>query len=270
MIQEGDFVLLYFNHDSIQRLSVSPGKITNHKFGNFHHDDILGKEFGSRITSRGAPQGWTTVVRPSPEMITLSLPHRTQIIYHADITLIIALLDVHPGSRIIEAGTGSGSLSTSLAHCVRPSGRLFTFEFHQERQKQAVEMFATNGYDDVISSFHGDACEEGFAEKVPEPVDGVFLDLPTPWAALKNTLAVLKEGGRVCTFSPCIEQVQRTANELRANNFCNVRTFECLCKPWCQFSSKGNKKRNRDGLLQMNMRCHTSYITVATVPLKDE
>eukprot|EP00397_Hematodinium_sp_SG-2012_P041168 GEMP01045277.1.p1 GENE.GEMP01045277.1~~GEMP01045277.1.p1 ORF type:complete len:296 (+),score=36.02 GEMP01045277.1:125-889(+) len=251
----------------MQQVTIVRDHITNHKFGNFHHNDMLGKEYGSRIISRGSDKGWTTVVRPTPEMITLSLPHRTQIIYHADISLITALLDVHPGSRIVEAGTGSGSLSCSIAHCVRPSGRLFTFEFHEERHQQALTMFANNGYADVISSFHGNACEEGFVDKVPEPVDGVFLDLPTPWAALKNARAVLKELGRVCTFSPCVEQVQKTVTMMRAENFTDVRTFECLSKPW---HLQHGKKRNREGMMQMNMRGHTSYITVATVPLNDE
>jgi len=273
MIQSGQFVLLYFNHDNIVQIVTTPGKITNHKYGNFHHDDIIGKEFGGRVDSRGK-KGWTTIFSPSPEMITLSLPHRTQIIYHADIALIIALLDIHPGSRIIEAGTGSGSLSTSIAHCVRPTGRLFTFEFHEERHKQAVEFFEKSGSSDVISSFCGDACEKGFAEEVREPVDGVFLDLPTPWAAIKNSLAVLKEGGRICTFSPCIEQVQRTVEAIRAERFFDIRTFECICKPWALVNSK--KKRQRDGtaaprqMVQLNMRGHTSYITFATVALDDD
>lgn len=34
-------------------------------------------------------------------------------------------------------GTGSGSLTFSLAASLRPGGRLFTFEFHKQRWQEA-------------------------------------------------------------------------------------------------------------------------------------
>jgi len=38
------------------------------------------------------------------ELWTLALPHRTQILYMADISLILFELDIKPGSIVIEAG----------------------------------------------------------------------------------------------------------------------------------------------------------------------
>eukprot|EP00971_Amphidinium_carterae_P145812 2889886-Amphidinium_carterae.1 len=46
---------------------------------------------------------------------------------------------------IVEAGTGSGSVSASFARAVRPGGHLHTFEFHEDRQLQAVEDFKRLG-----------------------------------------------------------------------------------------------------------------------------
>lgn len=294
-IKEGEYVLLFYTHDSIFGVTVERSKATQNKFGNFYHDDIIGASYGSRVVARKSAdgpttKGFTTVLRPSPELITCSLVHRTQIIYHADISLILMLLDIQPGSRIIEAGTGSGSLSTSIAHCLRPNGRLYTFEFHEERQKQVVEMFKRNGDLDVITSQHGDACAEGFEGKVDgELVDGVFLDLPMPWSATSNALKVLKPNGKLCTFSPCIEQVAKSVSAMRAENMTLIRTFECLCKPWNLHSRKeknserGTKRaRGKDddpqtdnqetsaSLVQLPMRGHTSYITIATKILDDE
>ena len=38
------------------------------------------------------------------ELWTLALPHRTQILYMADISLILLELDIKPGSIVVEAG----------------------------------------------------------------------------------------------------------------------------------------------------------------------
>jgi tRNA (adenine57-N1/adenine58-N1)-methyltransferase len=50
----------------------------------------------------------------------LLLSHRTQILYIADISLVVAYLELVPWCVVPESGTGSGSLTTSLAHAIMP------------------------------------------------------------------------------------------------------------------------------------------------------
>jgi len=72
---------------------------------------------------------------------------------------------------------------------------------------------------------------EGFPDDFFGKVDSVFLDLPQPWLAIPSAGKMLKQDGILCSFSPCIEQVQRSCETLRAN-FTDIRTFEVLLRPY--------------------------------------
>lgn len=70
----------------------------------------------------------------------------------------------------------------------------------------ASEEFTRHGFGERVSVQHRDVCEEGFG--VQGVADAVFLDLPKPWEALPHAVTAMKmSGGRICSFSPCIEQV---------------------------------------------------------------
>jgi tRNA (adenine57-N1/adenine58-N1)-methyltransferase len=58
---------------------------------------------------------------------------RTQILYTPDISMITSRLGLKPGMTVVESGTGTCSLSVSIAKTIFPSGHLFTFEFNQMR-----------------------------------------------------------------------------------------------------------------------------------------
>lgn len=89
--------------DLIQPLVVTPGKDFNTKFGNFRQADFVGVPYGSKVPSRTG-KGFLHILRPTPELWTLALPHRTQILYLADIAFITSSLNIKKGSRVIEAG----------------------------------------------------------------------------------------------------------------------------------------------------------------------
>jgi tRNA (adenine57-N1/adenine58-N1)-methyltransferase len=51
------------------------------------------------------------------------------------------MLDVHPGCRVIETGTGSGCFTLSLARAVSPSGHVYTYEYNAIRAEAARNDF---------------------------------------------------------------------------------------------------------------------------------
>ena len=73
------------------------------RFGVYRHSDLIGIPYGSKVGSRNG-KGFIHVLRPTPELWTLALPHRTQILYIADIAFVTSWLDIKPGSKVIEAG----------------------------------------------------------------------------------------------------------------------------------------------------------------------
>ena len=55
--REGDFVILWGNYTQIFGVVLKHGEIANNRFGNFHHDEIIGRHYGSRVTSRKGVDG---------------------------------------------------------------------------------------------------------------------------------------------------------------------------------------------------------------------
>ncbi|KAG2377407.1 hypothetical protein C9374_009318 [Naegleria lovaniensis] len=272
-IREGDMVVFFINHDIMKAEVIKKGHTFDCRFGSFLHENIIGKPFGSKIYSHvdkrsrkkaaedddstaDSKKPFVYVLKPTPHLWTLVLKHRTQILYHADISLILTHFRLRPGSIVIEAGTGSGSLSTSISRTIMPNGQLFTFEYHKERFLQAVNEFRSNGLYNITIT-NGDVCLDGFnpnettshiilsdtlrpkhdasqilGQDKSETVDAIFLDLPKPWLCISNVFRLLKVGGKFCGFSPCIEQIQETANALREFDFVEIKTVECLAKEY--------------------------------------
>ncbi|CAL5325703.1 unnamed protein product [Camellia sinensis] len=226
-IGDGDLVIVYERHDNMKAVKVCENSVLQNRFGVFKHSDWIGKPFGSKVLSNKG--GFVYLLAPTPELWTLVLSHRTQILYIADISFVIMYLEIVPGCLVLESGTGSGSLTTSLARAVAPTGHVYTFDFHEQRAVSAREDFERTGLSSLVTVGVRDIQGEGFPDDFCGKADSVFLDLPQPWLAIPSAGKMLKQDGILCSFSPCIEQVQRSCETLRAN-FTDVRTFEVLLR----------------------------------------
>ena len=62
---------------------------------------VAGLKYGSQVQMT---RGWAFALHPTPELWTLTLPHRTQILYTPDISMVLTQLELRPGSVVCEAG----------------------------------------------------------------------------------------------------------------------------------------------------------------------
>ncbi|CAI5725267.1 unnamed protein product [Peronospora effusa] len=233
LIQEGSLVILFETHHSVTYCYAQRHAIYQNRHGAFYHNDMIGQPFGSKIISRKKKaMGYLILLAPTPELWSRALRHRTQIVFTLDASAIMFAAALHSGSRVVESGTGSGALTTSFARTVAPHGHVFTFEFNAHRAEIARQEFKRNGLESVITVECRDACEQGFPEELERSIDMVFLDLPSPWLAVGHAAKMLKQGGFFASYSPCIEQVQKTCGALRSAHFELIRTIETRLIPY--------------------------------------
>lgn len=111
-IKEGDTVVIYLNPQSMYSIKVTQTAVSKKgdvidnvfqtSFGALQVKDLIGKKFGHKISFSS---GWGYVLKLTPELWTLTLPHRTQILYTPDISVILMNLDLKTGSVVVESGT---------------------------------------------------------------------------------------------------------------------------------------------------------------------
>ncbi|KAK6636729.1 hypothetical protein RUM43_010392 [Polyplax serrata] len=207
VIGEGDTVILFININSMYAIEVESFKKNKNNelvdnvfqttYGALKIASLIGKRYGTKVQ---LSRGWAFVLHPTPELWTLTLPHRTQIIYSLDISVIIHQLELHPGQIVVESGTGSGSLSHSIIRSIQPSGFLYTFDFHSTRVAVVNEEFKKHDIDKFVKVQQRDVCLDGFGEDLKGKADAVFLDLPHPWEALEHVPAVFKLSVRLSKY----------------------------------------------------------------------
>jgi tRNA (adenine57-N1/adenine58-N1)-methyltransferase len=240
VVRSGDLVVLHGGFKFLIATYVTPGENVINQFGTFRHDDMVGRSFGSVV---GNTRGTNSLVllRPTPELWSVTLRHRTQIVFSMDASVIAFRMNLRPGSVVVETGTGSGALSHHFVRRIQPNGHLHTFEFNAQRATLAREEFAKNGLTPFVTVQHADAYVDGFGDHLQHRANAVFLDLPMPWKAVAHAKRALAANGVLCSFSPCVEQVRARACVyvcvrvcvralcVRCACVCGVRTYVHAC-----------------------------------------
>lgn len=103
LMKYGDTVILYEGPGKLSPIRLTFGLETANRYGVFKHDDFVNKPYGSKVYARHKGSstinnGYLYTLELTPELWTVSLPHRTQILYTVDISLVVMHLKLRPGT----------------------------------------------------------------------------------------------------------------------------------------------------------------------------
>jgi tRNA (adenine57-N1/adenine58-N1)-methyltransferase len=247
----GDRVQLTDPKGRTHTLTLTPGKIYHTHRGGVPHDELIGLPDGSVVTSSGGTA--YLALRPLLADYVLSMPRGAQVIYPKDAAQIVAMGDVFPGARVLEAGAGSGALTCSLLRAVGGGGTVLSYELRPD----FAEIARRN-----VESFMGGTpanwtLRTGDVAECPESgFDRIILDLLTPWEVLDLVARSLVPGGVFIGYVATTPQLSELVEAVRERGgFTEPRAWESLVRDW-----------HADGLAvrpDHRMIAHTAFLVSA-------
>ncbi|MFC7463692.1 tRNA (adenine-N1)-methyltransferase [Brachybacterium sp. GCM10030252] len=230
----GDKVQLADSKNRLHTITLKPGGEFHTHRGVLRHDQLIGAEDGVVVEdNRGTRY---QALRPLYADYMLSMPRGAAIIYPKDAAQILMWGDIFPGARVLEAGVGSGGLTTALLRAVGPDGSLHSIERREdfaEVARENVETFfggPNPSWDLTVGDFQDVA--PTLAPDGPA-VDRVVLDMLAPWECIEAAAEVLVSGGVFLAYVATVTQLSRTAEALRDHGeFTEPFAWESFVRPW--------------------------------------
>jgi len=257
LIEEGSDVLVYIDPRRKWVTRVVKGKVFGSDRGTFRMDDVIGKPFGTSVNTSMNVRAY--VLKPLLiDYIERGFERRTQVIYPKDAGFIALILGIGPGSRVLEAGIGSGFMCSVIANIVRPNGKVYAYEIRPEFAEIARKNLARLGLDKYVEIKIRDL-REGVDEK---DLDAAILDLPDPWDVLDVVYRALKPSAPAVFFLPTVSQVEKLLEAIeRHGGFVDARCFEILLREYQLVRGAIRPHTTMVG--------HTGYIMFVRKVLKD-
>ena len=224
----GDRVQLTDPKGRMHTVVLEPGQAFHTHRGALAHDALIGLPEGSVVTSSGGTP--YLALRPLLADYVLSMPRGAQVIYPKDAAQIVAMGDIFPGARVLEAGAGSGALTLSLLRAVGATGELHSYELREDFAaiaRRNVEAFL-GGPHPAWHLHVGDV-----AEATQTGFDRIVLDLLTPWAPLDMVERALVPGGVLIGYVATTPQLSELVEALRERGgWTEPRAWESLVRDW--------------------------------------
>ncbi|MEA1925432.1 MAG: tRNA (adenine-N1)-methyltransferase [Candidatus Altiarchaeota archaeon] len=191
------------------------------KYGVISAEELRGKNPGEIIESHTGRR--FSVLEPGKLDYIRKAKRGPQSVTLKDLGLITAHTCISSGSRVVDAGTGSGIMAMYLSNIIYPQ-KLVTYEIREDFARIAEGNFRKAGIENVELRMND--IYEGIVEK---ELDLITLDLPEPWRVVEHARESLKPGGYLVSYSPSISQSKRLSDCLEGFR---SETMECLSRNW--------------------------------------
>lgn len=254
-VKDGDYILLSYSEEKRWLIKVAATRDFHTHKGIIRLADILNKPYGSKISSSLGADFW--VLKPSIYDFLFRLSRLTQIMYPKDIGLIILRLGLSPGKIALEVGTGSGVMAAAAASILKPTGHLYTYEARPEFAELARRNLVKLGLERYVTIRQLDA-KLGLKER---NVQAVIIDVGDPWEIIPHAYKAILGGAPLVSFSPTINQVEKTVTELKRTGFTNIETVELFMR---NIRVQEGKTRPFSRMIG-----HTGYLTFANKILRE-
>jgi tRNA (adenine57-N1/adenine58-N1)-methyltransferase len=226
IIKNNSPVLFFYNNSKKWLTKISKKESFHTHIGVLKHADAIGKEYGSRLMTN--KDKYVYLLEPTMYDYVMKIQHGTQIVYPKDIGYIIARAGIGDGQKILEIGTGSGSLTSFLASVVKPRGHVYTFDVNENFMKIAEKNIKKAGVSKYVTQHNLDLKT---AKKMPlEEMDVAIIDLGDPWVVIPQVRQMLKGSGTMFAICPTMNQLEKLTMALVENEFTDIESTEHIIR----------------------------------------
>lgn len=249
-MNEGDLVYIFLDDKRQYLMQLRAKQRLSTDLGDLDLGALVGQDYGFIGKTHLGHEFFC--LKPTTSDLMMKVRRRTTIVYPKDLGYLLLETAVGPGSRVIEVGTGSGSLTLVLAKLTAPQGMVYSYERNEEFIDNARKNLEKYGCAGNVEFLLRDVGRDGFTHT---DADAVFVDVPEPWDIVPHAAAALKNGHHLVSWSPNIEQVRKTCDALRTHGFTRIIVRELLERELL-VRERGSRPRER-GIT------HTAYLVSA-------
>ena len=225
-IKNNSPVLFFYNNSKKWLTKISKKESFHTHIGVIKHSDAIGKEYGSRLITN--KDKYVYLLEPTMYDYVMKIQHGTQIVYPKDIGYIITRAGIGSGQKILEIGTGSGSLTSFVASVVKPRGHVYTFDVDEKFMKIAEKNIKRAGVSKYVTQHNLDLKT---AKKMPlEDIDVALIDLGDPWIVIPQVRTMLKGSGSIFAICPTMNQLEKLTMALVENEFTDIESTEHIIR----------------------------------------